>query len=575
MANPAQKDEGGLGACQGAFAMSAAAASSEAGDKDSALAAPEAGAASQRPLTTLKAAKTEATAKAAKAAKPAKTTRASKSRSGRVKALRSSTCHHLKALVEEAVESVRERRAARPDAAFSLEPVSPVRIVFAFSGGRDSTALLDIVSRIFHAPGQTSIAALTVVHVHHGLSPNADSWVEHAREFCKERRLPLVVERVYVNPHAAEGIEAAARQARYRVLLRVARKEGANIIMTAHHQDDRIETFLIQWLRGAGPEGLAAMSPVRTLESVQGPLPIVLVRPWLTVSGEEIARYARQAQLDWVEDESNTDTRFLRNLIRQELLPHLDKARPGWRAAAARSVSLVAQASQLISSIGEEDLAYCAGSNPAAINISRLLKLSVQRQAMCVRAWLSHAGIKAPSKARLDEMLRQIRQTHGTSRMCFLVGGKEVRRWGENLVLVNVPAPVRAVDALQMTLDWRGEPELSLGLWGGVLRFEPCDANEDGIDGRRLREGRLEVRPRKGGEKIKLHRLRPSRNLKQLYQAAKIPAFERSRLPLVWLDGSLIFAAGLGADVRKFADRELVAERVRLVWVPDEPLIAG
>ncbi len=482
---------------------------------------------------------------------------------------------HLSALVEACIEAVRERNAAHPAQTFSLEPVNPVRIVFAFSGGRDSTALLDVLAKIYQDARQTSIADLTVVHVHHGLSPNADAWVSHVRSFCAKRSLKLEVEKVYVNPHAAEGVEAAARQARYRALLKAAQRANADVIMTAHHQDDRLETFLIQWIRGAGPEGLSAMSPVRTFEAAQCRIPIVLVRPWLTVSGAEIERYAKRARLEWVEDESNSDTRYLRNLIRQELLPHLDQARPGWRNAAARSVSLVAQAAELVSTIGEEDLQACEGSKPGTLCIGKLLGLSPQRQALCLRAWLSQYGIKAPSQAKLTEMLRQIRQTHGTSAMCFRLENREVRRWGENLVAVDVPVPVRALDALQKTLVWNGEPEISLGLWGGVLRFEPCTGDEDGIDARRLRSGKLEVRPRKGGEKIKLHRLRPSKHLKHLYQAAKIASFERERLPLVWLDDSLIFAAGLGCDVREYADRVLVPERVRLVWVPDAPLISA
>ncbi len=483
---------------------------------------------------------------------------------------------HLRALVEASIEAVRERNAAHPDADFALEPVNPVRIVFAFSGGRDSTALLEILSRIRNAAGQSRIADLTVVHVHHGLSCNADAWVEHVQSFCKARGLTLEVVRVYVNPRAPEGVEAAARQARYRALLRIARERRADVIMTAHHQDDRIETFLIQWLRGAGPEGLAAMSPVRSFEMAGSEgAGIALVRPWLDVSGEEIERFARKARLTWVEDESNSDTRFLRNLIRTEMLPHLDAARPGWRKAAARSVGLVAESAELISSIGREDLALCAGSRPGTIAIGRFLKLSAQRQALCLRAWLTSQGLKAPPKVRLEEMLRQVRQTQGAGSMCFHMEGREVRRWGENLVIVDVPAPARASDALQRTIVWKGEPEVSLGLWGGVLRFEPCDGNEDGLDGQRLRAGKLEVRPRRGGEKLKLHRLRPSRNLKHLYQEAKIPAFERGRLPLVWLDDQLVFAAGLGCDVRHYADRTLVAERVRLVWVPDQPLLSS
>ena len=93
--------------------------------------------------------------------------------------------------------------------------------------------------------------------------------------------------------------------------------------------DDRIETFLIQWIRGAGPEGLAAISPVRMLESAGDDAELVLARPWLEVSSNEIAAYVKRAKLTWVEDDSNADTRFLRNLIRNDILPPLDAARKG------------------------------------------------------------------------------------------------------------------------------------------------------------------------------------------------------------------------------------------------------
>ena len=100
------------------------------------------------------------------------------------------------------------------------------------------------------------------------------------------------------------------------------------------------------------------------------------------------------------------------------------------------------------------------------------------------------------------------------------------------------------------------------------------DGQLTGLDANLLREGKLEVRPRKGGEKIKLYRLRPSRNLKHLFQAVGVPSFERSKLPLVWLNDRLVYAAGLGTDVRMYADPVLSPERVRLVWVPDKPLLA-
>ena len=498
----------------------------------------------------------------------------------RKKPARVGVVQKLVQLVGLTVEAVGERAAVQPNQEFTLQPVNPVRIVAAYSGGRDSTALVEALARLKNSPRQTRIAAVTVVHVHHGLSKNADAWAEHAQAACARWKLPLVVEHVYVNPRASSGEEPAAREARYRALLKVAHSVGADVIMTAHHLDDRLETFLIQWIRGAGPEGLAAMSPVKPLETARTPTAgsdsageIVLARPWLDVSGAEIAEFAKRTKLSWVEDESNGDSRFLRNLIRNEMLPHLDEVRPGWRAAAARSITLVAQASEVINTVGEDDCARCRAGTDRTLNIAKLLALPVARQSLCLRSWLTAAGLRAPSLSRTRDILRQLRDSRTDTRLSVRIESMEIRRWGADIVLR--PSEKDAGCNVQVRdLVWTGEAELSLGVWGGVLRFETCAPDEDGIDAALLKKGPLQVRPRKGGEKIKLHRLRPSRHLKHLYQAAGVPAFERSLLPLVWLDGRLVFAAGLGTDVREFADRDLVPERIRLVWVPDRPLLS-
>ena len=479
----------------------------------------------------------------------------------------------LTQLLARTIDAIAERKPFGSAGEFCLTPVNPVRIIAAYSGGKDSTALVEVLTRLKKTSYKHVIESVTAVHVHHGLSKMADAWVEHAREQCARWGIDLRVERVYVPPHSSCGPEAAARQARYKALMKVAAELRADAILTAHHLDDRIETFLIQWIRGAGPEGLSAISPVRMLESAGVETELVLARPWLEVSSAEIAAFLRRTRLKWVEDDSNADTRFLRNLIRNEILPPLDAARPGWRTAAARSITLVAQSADILSDLGDDDCRSCAGDKPGSLNIAKLLALGFERQANCLRAWLAAAGVRSPSHAKLTEILRQLRQTHADTKMSFRIGSKELRRWGVNLVLVEPVCAPRGAD-LRVPIHWNGEESLPIAAWSGVLRFERCTEDEDGLDAEQLRTGNLEVRARKGGEKIKLYRLRPSRNLKHLFQAAGVPSFERSKLPLVWLNNRLVHAAGLGTDVRLFADRVLCPERVRLVWEPDKPLLA-
>ena len=133
------------------------------------------------------------------------------------------------------------------------------------------------------------------------------------------------------------GVEAAAREVRYRALARFAREEAYDVVLTAHHEDDRIETFLMQWMRGAGPEGLAAFPQTRELvipglSASRNAPPLLLVRPWSGVLRADIDRYARSVKLSYVEDESNRSPKYLRNRIRREVVPLLDKIRPGLQA---------------------------------------------------------------------------------------------------------------------------------------------------------------------------------------------------------------------------------------------------
>lgn len=167
------------------------------------------------------------------------------------------------------------------------------------------------------------------------------------------------------------------------------------------------------------PRDLPQSAPCACFESAGDDAELVLARPWLEVSSNEIAAYVKRAKLTWVEDDSNADTRFLRNLIRNDILPPLDAARKGWRSAAARSITLVAQSAEILSNLGEDDCAHCAGDKPGSLNIAKLLNLGFERQANCLRAWLGMSGVRSPSHAKLSEILRQLRQTHADTKMSF------------------------------------------------------------------------------------------------------------------------------------------------------------
>ncbi len=444
----------------------------------------------------------------------------------------------------------------------SRRRAKPGPLLIAYSGGRDSTTLLHaaVALREARAPGFRDLLA---VHVHHGLQRDADAWAAHCRAQCEAWQVPFDVRRVTV-ARGGRGIEAAARDARYAALAEVALAQRARAVLTAHHRDDRLETFLIQWLRGAGPDGLAAMPAARPFADGS----VLLVRPLLDLDRAQIDAYVDAHALRAVDDPSNADTALLRNAIRHDVLPALDAARPGFRAAAARSVDLVADAAQALRALAADDLAACsAGVAAGALRLDRLAFLAPARQRLVLRAWLGAAGIEPPSLLRLNEVLQQALNARSDARLLVrLAGDVEVRRH-RGLLVLHRPA-VASSDRMQVR--WQGEPAIALPAWGGTLKFASTPG--EGFDPDWLQAAPLEIRPRGGGERFKPHPTRPSKTLKRLFQDAGIAEFQRAALPLVWREDRLIFVAGLGPDARLI---DADGPRVQLIWVPGGDLISS
>ena len=436
------------------------------------------------------------------------------------------------------------------------------RIVVGFSGGRDSVALLNALC-LLKKKRNTPIDEILALHVHHALSPNANKWAKFCREMAQDLNVPFKVTYVTVKT-TGEGIEAAARKARYEALVKAAKAFNASMIMTAHHEEDRLETFLIQWMRGAGVEGLATFPLVRETDGV------ALVRPWLHIARPLLERFLELKNLSWVDDESNADTTYLRNAIRHEVLPVMDKIRPGFRQAAARSVELVAQTSELLKEVASEDLEKVRlDSN--TLSIPALMALSPMRQSLVLRAWFESFSLVPPGKARLEEALRQARETHSDTKLAFRIDNMEMRRHGARLVMREAVAPKRD-NTLIHTLAWKGEGRYSVPSWSGEFVFTAVQGNEWGGPDSVLAAFVLQVRPRRGGEKFKSARNRPRKMLTALYQEADIAEYDRAALPLLWAGSDLIFAAGIGSDVR-YLSEDPQQTRYRISWRPDATLL--
>ncbi len=353
------------------------------------------------------------------------------------------------------------------------------------------------------------------VHVHHGLSANAGEWARFCRAYCRSLEVPVTVRRVHVR-RDGQGVEAAARAARHAVFDTL----PVEAIALAHQLDDQAETVLMNLLRGAGARGASGMPAVRRQRGK------LLVRPLLDVPREAIAAYARAHALAWVEDESNAVEALTRNFIRRRIAPLLAERYPRWREALAR----------------------------AARHFSRA-ELDAQR---LVRAFLAERGLRAPSEAKLAEMVRQL--AAGASGALLEHDGARWRLYRGKLLAAQPTAQPFSPVA------WRGERRLRLPALGGELRFRRVRGR--GIDARLLKQPML-VRLRGGGERLQPDARRPRRTLKNLFQEAGVPAWQRERLPLLFDGDELVWAPGLGIDARYRATAR------RAGWLPSWKSAAG
>lgn len=411
-----------------------------------------------------------------------------------------------------------------------------------FSAGRDSTVLLDALARTFGA------SRIVAVHVHHGLHADADAWAAVARSTAQSVGVEFVERRVVVDA-VKLGIEAAARAARYDALIDGCLHAGAAVLALAHHRDDQAETVLMQLVRGAGLQGLAAMPVWRTLRGVE------VWRPLLDVGRAEIDLVAKARSLRYTDDPSNSDVRFTRNRFRAQVLPTIEHAHPSAVTGIARSARHLQDALALVGEIARSDLDGCRIRD--GLSIERLSALSSVRRDAALRQWLTEFDPNALPESRFDELVRQIESARTDSQLAvrFADGHVSLSRGVLAYVLDReVDAAASHQDA---TLNWQGEADWVVPNWSGCFRFTPGE----GISEAMLRSEPLIARERRGGERFRDGPGRLSRSLKLCYQYRDVPLWLRQNAPLLFVGERLIWAPGLGLNL-EWADPDSPGMRI-------------
>ena len=399
-------------------------------------------------------------------------------------------------------------------------------LALGLSGGLDSVTLLSILLEL--APALKF--SLRAVHVNHGISPNAARWAEFCGGLCTRLGVPLQLESVDISPHRHLGLEGAARRSRHEAFARV----DADFVLLAQHSDDQAETLLLRLLRGAGLRGLAAMSALRSIPGMRARL----LRPLLAVSRAEIETHARLRGLEWVEDESNADTIRRRNFLRSDVFPLLERQFPGARATVARAAAHLAEARELLDEMARADFERCAGAE--GVNVADLRGLGEARAKNLLRYWCETKNIEPLSAARTGELLRQLSESRPDARIGLAVPGWTFLRYRERLYLRHASETI----GRNLCEVWDGANALPMLSLGGVLKFKPEEGR--GLSLAKLRAGRVTVRLRQGGERLRLDARRPRRTLKNLFQERGVPPWRRDRLPLVYCGDELVSVPGIG-----------------------------
>jgi tRNA(Ile)-lysidine synthase len=423
----------------------------------------------------------------------------------------------------------------------------------AFSGGADSTALLAALSRLRRRP-----RALRAVHVDHGLHPDSVAWGARAVGLARDLGVPCEVLEARVARARGESLEARARAARYRLLADTL-GEG-EVLLTAHHEDDQLETVLLMLLRGAGVAGLAAM-PERA-RFARG----TLARPLLTRSRAQLEAFARTAGLSYLEDPSNLDERLDRNFLRLRVLPVIRARWPAAAATVGRSARHAAEAQQLLESLAQADLSPARHGESLAA--SSLRALPPERRRNALRFWIASRGFPLPATARLTEIAGPLLAARADAQPSIEWPGVRLERQAGLLTLSPAAGASGAASgrlpAARRDITWHWRAASVCPLPDDLGRIE-LRADAHGPLNLAALGARLTIRWRRGGERLAIAPGRPRRALKSLLRESRLPPGQRARVPLVYSGARLIAVADLWLDASVQAGPR-ARRRARLVW---------
>jgi tRNA(Ile)-lysidine synthase len=474
----------------------------------------------------------------------------------------------------------------------TLVPAFPnVSLCVALSGGVDSTALLAALAGL--AAKRSHSFQLRALHVDHGLRSASKQWATHCRTLARKLHVPLKVLTTKVERPRGASLEAAARDARYGLL--AAALHPGEILLTAHHSDDQLETVLLQLLRGSGLPGISAMPALAPF--AHG----FLARPLLSRSRAELETWVRQQGLTWVEDDTNVDERLDRNYLRLRILPLIRDRWPGAATAVARSARHAAEAQSLLDTLALADVNRSRYGE--SLSAKSLRALAPDRRRNALRFWITRAGFLAPDTRRLEELAGPLLDARpdanpfvtwgeGEGSVCAQRHGDlltlqpnlarvlspppRTSRRGSSRAVPATPLPAPTTPPTDLVWSWHDSLAYELPRDLGKLELEPDPRGPLDLDSL---PPTLTIRWRIGGERLTPRPGGPRRALKNLLQESHVPVPERADLPLLYstISADATSAAALFSEERLLAVADLLLDetvqatpatrrRARLRW---------
>lgn len=422
--------------------------------------------------------------------------------------------------------SSRKSRSAEDPAAIVAASVgrhvaAGATLCAGLSGGVDSVVLLHLLNDL----RQRSDFSLGAAHVHHGLNPAANDWVAFCSALCERLGIAFSHFKVELPDARGAGLEAAARSARFAAMAQL----EADWLVLGHHRDDQAETVLFKLLRGAGLKGMAGIA-----EAERRSDGLSLLRPMLGLGRAAILDYARHHGLEWVEDDSNADERFARNFLRKTVLPELNQRFPAAAVAISRAADHLRESQALLDELAALDAQAVACGE--VMRLAALGHLSGARQRNLIRWHLSALGFPAPDESHLCEAIRQLDGLSFERPLYFPLGNARLCHYRGSIWIeaaMQLPEPRVAWNGAE-NLVW-GRDEISFGR----------------VTGQGVRLSRLEGRAvvidfRRPGDRMQISAGRPHRSFKNLVQEAGIPPWLRDVLPILRVDGTPVWIAGVG-----------------------------